>query len=333
MLSLSGIHHEYSGQMVVDMDEFTLAGGKVSALVGPNGCGKSTLLRIMALLEKPDRGFVSFRGDPIHTERTRRMLRGTSITLVEQRPFLFKGTVLKNVQYALRVSGCGPADLQSKALAALERLKISHLAEKQVDQLSEGEKQVSAIARAVSLQPDVLLLDEPTSAADRSTVDRIHRVLEEESTRGAAVLFTSHQLNVAFRWANNISAMQEGRITEAAPENLFSCQIPEGEPGNRTVSLGPITLQVVTDLCGQRTLAIPAKDIVLSLSPLASSARNQLTGKVISIRDDGPMGVSVVVDTGVDISVRITLQSLREMHIALGSQIILSIKATAIQIF
>jgi tungstate transport system ATP-binding protein len=332
MLSLQGIRHQYSGRSVVDLDNFTLPKGEVSALVGPNGCGKSTLLRIMALLEKPDEGFVSIRGIPVQDDQSRRKLRG-AVTLVEQRPFLFKGTVTSNLEYALGVNGSGASNRAERARDALKRLDITHLADKDAAELSEGEKQITAIARAVSLRPDVLLLDEPTSAADRSTAGRVHTALADEAARGATVLFTSHHLQEAFRWADIVSAMQDGNIKGAAPENLFRCQIPEGKPGHRTLDLGPLSLQVVTDLFGLRTLVIPAKDIVLSRTPLASSARNQLTGKVIEVRDDGPLGVSVVVDTGVDLTVRITLQSLQEMGISLGSEVVLSIKATAVQIF
>ncbi len=332
MLSLSNIAHEYGGRPVLDIAEFSLAEGEVSALVGANGCGKSTLLRILALLETPTGGFVSFGGDPVVAEAKRRQYRG-KITLVEQRPFLFKGSVLSNLEYALRLGDPLSSNRKSKAREALARLEISHLGIKSSDELSEGEKQIVAIARATALKPDVFLLDEPTSAADRSTAMRIHQLLAEEASRGASVLFTSHQLPEAFRWANILSAMQNGKITDAAPENIFRCNIPVAEAGTRTIRVGKVDLQVVTALNGERTLAIPAEDIVLSKAPFQSSARNQLTGKVISIRDDGPVGVSVVVDAGIDITARITLQSLKEMEISLASEVVLAVKATAIQVF
>ncbi len=331
MLSVSGLEHYYGDRRVLAIESLELERGTITALVGPNGSGKSTLLRVLAFVEQPRTGTLSLDGQPVVNRTDRRRARRL-VTLVEQRPLLFPGTVRDNLLYALSLHGFSAADAPHHAHSSLDRLGVRELGDRSARDLSEGDTQRVALARAVALKPAVLLLDEPIAGADRAAANQFHQVLEEERDRGTALCFASHQLEDAYRWSERLIALADGRSSPVSPENLFRTMIPEGT-GARTVRVGPLELEVVTDKSGPATIAIPAADIIVSLQPLFSSARNQFTGQVTKISDDGHGGVTLTVDVGLELAVRITRHALEELSIQLGARVVLSIKAMAVQVF
>ena len=208
MLELRAIRHHYDGRLVLDLDAFRVAAGARIAIVGPNGSGKSTLLRILALLERPTEGEVLVKG-------------------VEQRPVLFRGTAQDNVGYGLRARGMRRTAVQRRIGEVAELVGISALLGRRSHELSDGEVQRVAVARALAVEPDLLLLDEPASAADRAAAATLYRALAEEHRRRPfAVCLASHQLEDAYRWADDIRALAEGRLAPVTPENLFRVELP-----------------------------------------------------------------------------------------------------------
>lgn len=331
MLSVRQLEHRYGGRQVLAIEALDLEPGTATALVGPNGAGKSTLLRILAFLERPTAGTLMLTGRPVTAAAQRRRAR-RRVTLVEQRPLLFPGTVRENVLYALKLRGVRGTEAARRTSAALERLGVGPLADAAARALSDGETQRVAVARAVALQVEVLLLDEAVAGADRAAVAQFYRVVEDERGRGAILCFASHQLEDAYRWSDRLLALADGRATPVTPENLFRAVLPEGS-GARKVRVGPLELEVVSDRSGPVTLAVPAADIVVSLAPLASSARNQFSGRVTKISDDGKGGVTLTVDVGVDLAARVTPRAVDELGIRLGTPVVLSVKATAVRVF
>jgi tungstate transport system ATP-binding protein len=331
MLSARALEHRYGGRTVLSIESLELGAGTVTALVGPNGSGKSTLLRILALVESPSSGCLELAGAAVGSAAERRHAR-RRVTLVEQSPYLFRGTVLRNVLYGLSLHGMRGARAAELAGAALERLHVAHLTQRQAGDLSAGEAQRVAMARAVALEPDVLLLDEPAAAADRAAVAQLHQTLEQERERGAAVCFASHRLEDAYRWSDRLLALSDGRLSPVTPENLFRAVVPEGD-GPKTVPVGPIEVHVVTDKSGLATVAIPPDEILVSLEPLHSSARNTFPGTVSRISEDGRGGVALTVDAGVELAVRITRPALQELDLSLGTPVVLSFKAMSVRVF
>lgn len=331
VLNARRLEQRYDGRTVLAIEALELEGGGITAVVGPNGAGKSTLLRVLAFLERPQGGVLVFKGRPVATAHDRRQAR-RSVTLVEQRPFLFPWTVRRNLVYALSLHGIHGGDAAGRAEEALSRVGASDLTDRVARRLSEGEVQRVAIARAIALRPEVLLLDEPLSGADRAAVAQLYQVLDEERGRGAAIGLVSHQLEHAYRWATRVFALTEGHLSPLTPENLFRTTLAEAT-GPQIVRAGPLEIEIVSDRTGPATLLIPPEDIVVSREPLRSSARNQYTGSVTRISDDGHGGVTLVVDVGVDLSARITREALDELGIKLGTELILSVKAMAVRVF
>ncbi len=330
-ISLQGVEHCYGDRRVLAIPAFELEPGSVAAVVGPNGAGKSTLLRLLACLEVPTRGTVRLDGRPLARPHDWRRAR-QRVTLVEQRPLLFPGSVAENLAYALALHGLRGRAAAERSARALDRLAIGSLRDRDARRLSEGEVQKVAVARALALQPDVLLLDEPASAADPASTGLLYRVLAEERGRGAALCFASHQLEDAYRWSDRVVALAGGELAPVTPANLFRVDIPPGT-GPRTVRAGPLTLQVYTERTGPAIIALPPEDIVVSTAPLHSSARNEFRGRVRSISEDGRGGVTLTVDVGVDLVVRLTHAALADLGLTLGSAVVLSIKTMAVRVF
>src|SRR5437773_2246973 len=170
MLELVAVRHRYDGRVVLDIERFAVAPGSGVAIVGPNGSGKSTLLRLLALLERPSEGEVRLDGVAVAGAGPRRR-----ITLVEQRPVLLRGTVRENLAFGLQVRGIRRTEVSRKVENVAARLGITPLLHRRRHELSDGEVQRVAVARALAGEPDVLLLDEPASSAARLLgAQRVH---------------------------------------------------------------------------------------------------------------------------------------------------------------
>ena len=318
---------------MLDFEQFGLPRNGTVALVGHNGAGKSTLLRLLALLEPPTEGHVLWNGTAV-PGRGRGHLR-LRVTLVEQRPVLFRGTVRENLEYGLRVRDVGHAAATGIIGDVVDKLGLAPLLSRRRHELSDGEVQRVAVARALVLRTDVLLLDEPASSADRAAAGALYRTLAaERAERPFAVCIASHQLEDAYRWADDIRALAEGRLSPVTPENLFRVELPTGE-GLKGVRVGNIDIAAVTDRTGPAVLAVPPTDIFVSREPLASSARNVFKGRVTGMAiDQRGAGIQVRADMGgVELVASMTAEAARDLALTPGAAVVFSFKATAVRVF
>lgn len=138
-----------------------------------------------------------------------------------QRPVMLRRTVLGNVAYGLHVQGVSAADARQRALAALARVELSHLADRPARVLSGGEQQRVALARAVALEPAILFLDEPTASLDPVATRAIEATLAELHAQGTTIVMVTHHLGQARRLAQDIVFVQQGRVTEHTPATEF----------------------------------------------------------------------------------------------------------------
>src|SRR5207249_8385253 len=213
-------------------------------------------------------------------------------TLVEQRPILLQGTVRDNLGYGLRVRGVRRSEVNRVAEEVAARLGVTPLLQRRRHELSEGEVQRVAVARALAVEPQVLLLDEPVSSADRAAAQTLYAALREERRRRPfAICLASHQLEDAYRWADDIRALAEGRLSPVTPENLFRVDLPATPAGVlKHVPVGPIAIAVLTDKSGPAILAVSPTDIFVSKQPTPSSARNVFAGRVTRLERPGSAG-------------------------------------------
>ncbi len=186
------------------------------AILGPNGAGKTTLLKIMAGLLQPDSGIILYRGEPINgVDQLRRR-----VTMVFQMSVMFNTSVYGNVAYGLRVRGLPRREIDDKVRDVLRLVGLEGFEDRKAKELSGGEQQKVALARALAIQPEILLLDEPTSNLDSPSAASIEQILSQIKHKTAIVLAT-HNIFQAKRLAERIIFMSSGVIVEDSPAEEF----------------------------------------------------------------------------------------------------------------
>ncbi len=202
MVEVTGLYKDYGTRRVLDVPSFRFRKNVSYALMGANGSGKSTLLRILAGVLKADGG------------RVERHAKGTQIGYQPQTPYAFRMSVLKNVEMAL------PRSPEREALAAeaLKRVGMENFLSARGDALSGGETQRMALARMLACPRELVLLDEPTSAADIAGIDRIESaLLEYRRECGCTLIFSTHAPSQAMRLADEVLFLENGVIVEHGP--------------------------------------------------------------------------------------------------------------------
>jgi tungstate transport system ATP-binding protein len=229
---LRAVGKAYEQRRVLDVDDLKVYRGEILALVGPSGAGKSTLLRLLNFLEPPSRGSIDFNAPsmaPSHAERGSVRFDATHpmpldlrrrVTTVFQRPILLNRSVYANVRYGLRLRGAH--DSKHLVEESLEQVGLSGLAHQRARTLSGGEAQRVSLARAMVLQPDVLLMDEPTANLDPYNVGLIEDIVRSLNERqGTTIVLVTHNVFQARRLAHRVGLLLEGRIVEVAETEPF----------------------------------------------------------------------------------------------------------------
>ena len=224
-LSIQGLHKSFGEAHVLRGIDLEVAEHEVIALIGASGSGKSTLLRCINLIEPIDAGRILIEGDEItargvKVDRIRRRV-GIVFQAFNLFPHL---SVIDTVTLAPRkVLGRPRADAERDALALLSRFGLEAKAREFPDRLSGGQQQRVAIVRAMAMSPDLLLLDEVTSALDPELVAEVLNVIRELAAGGMTMLIATHEMGFARDIAHRIAFVDEGRILEQGPpDQLFT---------------------------------------------------------------------------------------------------------------
>src|SRR6478752_7577348 len=219
MLELHGITKSYGDRPALDDVSFDVRPGRLTGFVGGNGAGKTTAMRIALGVLEADSGEVILDGSPVTTEDRRRFG-----YMPEERGLYPKMKTREHIAYLARLHGYGKTDAAASATALLDRLGLGERLDDKVETLSLGNQQRAQIAAALVHGPDVLILDEPFSGLDPLAVDIVAGVLQARAAQGAAVLFSSHQLEVVERLCDDLVIIAAGEIRAAGSRSQLRAQ-------------------------------------------------------------------------------------------------------------
>jgi molybdopterin-binding protein len=336
------------GDFVLDGVDLTVADGEYFIILGPTGAGKTILLETLAGIYTPDDGTITLDGHDI----TRTDPKDRGIGMVYQDYMLFPHlTVGENIGFGLRQRKADPARIREEVQETAALLGIEHLLSRTPGTLSGGEQQRAAIARALVLRPHVLLLDEPLSALDTSTRDRLRRELRSicRATK-TTVIHITHHFEDIFALADRVAVMQEGRVVQTGtPDEVFRkpatgfvaaftgmenvyCGVSRVLNGEATIDLGGITVRTASEIEGEVCVGIRSEEVILSREPFESSAANTFPGMVTEIQRNGTFS-RVFVDAGVTFVAVLTPQSVERLRLAEGVAVQVTFKASAVHVF
>jgi len=353
MMNVENIVLRRGGVVVLDIPEFHVQPGRILALIGPNGAGKSTLLLMMAGLLKPQQGKIYFQGKAVENRADLDFLR-RNVSVVFQEPLLLNSNVFDNVALGLKFRNVGREEIRSRVQRSLESFGISHLEKRSARALSGGEAKRVSLARALAIEPQVLLLDEAFNSLDppsrETIIEDVKQILEE--TKMTAVL-ALHDREETLRLAQDVCVMHAGSIVQSGPtarifnqpdsefvagfvgtETILEGMVSSCSEGNIIVKVYGKEIQAVGDCSiGQKVYCClrPENVTVSNKAPEEVSARNIFEAKVTKIIPQGFFN-KLILDCGFPIVAYITVPSFEDLAIKSGANVLASFKATSVHI-
>ena len=351
LLVIENVFKEYEGKNVLEDINLHLKRGTSLGIIGPTGCGKTTLLRIIDLIEKPSSGKIYFDGVDVSKTPKDELKHRRKIGMVFQKPVVFKGTVLENIQYGLKVRNREKESYNDKIIGLLKSLGLEGYEDRNASTLSGGETQRIALARALIIEPEILLLDEPTANLDPLSTDKIEAMIEDiRKKKETTIVMATHNLIQGQRLCDEIAIINKRIFQIGKPEEIFRQpknsfvadfvgmkNVIKGKATkiNHTltsINIGEINVYASSNLEETVYMSIRPEDITVSKMKVKSSALNDLKGIVKGIVDDGTI-ITLKVDIGEIFTVYMTRKSFNDLEISIGSHVWLQFKATAVHVF
>jgi len=329
--------------------------GEIFAVIGPSGAGKSTLLRLIDLLDTPTEGTIRINGLDIHADKERRLSIRRMMGMVFQKPAVFNTTVTENIAVGLRFRGTSKSEIHTRIEEALDTVGLAGYGERRARTLSGGEMQRVALARAMVIEPEILLLDEPTANLDPVSVEMIEElVIRINRDLGTTILFSTHDMYQGQRLAHRIGVLMKGAFAQVGTprevftlpasrnvarfvgiENVVDGVVVAAEDGMSAVDIGNARIRARSSFSrGERvSLCIRSEDI--RIAPAIRGRRvfdgNILPGTVTSVVPRGPFS-RVTVDCGFPLSSVLSWKAVEDLDLREGSQVTASFTAASVHV-
>ncbi len=304
LYNLQNLKKVYGSRAVLSIDNLDIIRNKVYTLIGPNGAGKTTLLKVLAFLDRPSSGKVSFAGSPVEYSEKKLFPLRRRVVLLDQNPIMFTGSVWSNIEFGLKVREIPMSERRKLINEALERVGMERFGECNAADLSGGETKRVALARALVFKPEVLLCDEPTANVDNENQEKILKIIKtinrEENT---SVLFSTHYLSQGQQLADHTLLLQNGVLSDLTSENIFRMVVIKRGKTSLTCQLTEkLTLvlpsHVIPANVGSTKLHIDPRGIRFNLNVDDRNDGCLVNGQITSLLQDNG-GVRVCVDIGV----------------------------------
>lgn len=324
---ISGLSFSYSGRKVLDLDELRIDRNRVTAVVGPNGSGKSTLFDVLAFLRKPDAGTILFHGKPTTGFKTALLRR--QVGYIQQKPYLMKMSVRDNIGLGLKFRGTARTEIDTAVNTVAGELGLGMLLDRDAGRLSGGEIQKVALARALALQPDVVIMDEPFTYLDEATVHDIEEwIAGQRTNRKKTIIFSTHDRLRAQSLSDASFNLINGRAYPFSSGNLFSGTL---DANDNTFSSGNARFTVPESVKSGHKLFIDPKHLVISAERLSSSMRNNFFGTITAMSAiNGEIHLKI--KSEVTFHAVITRRAMEELNLQLGNPVWVSCKSSQITV-
>jgi molybdopterin-binding protein len=322
--------------------------GDYFILLGPSGAGKSVLLEIIAGLIDCESGSIVLNGEDI----THRKIQERKVGLVFQDLALFPHlSARQNIGYSLVRKGLGRREVNRRVIELAQNLSISHLLRRSPTTLSGGERQRVALARTMSLDPDILLLDEPLSSLDVERKTEIRKLLRDLNRKGQTIVHVTHDYEEAIALGNRIAVMNNGKIEQVGiPQDVFSkpsssfvagfggirnffpAEINQNEKGGlmQAKLIDKISVFLYSDEIGKGYVTFSENTVSISNNPSQSSALNCFRGKITDIYPQRH-GIEMVVDIGLKVFALVTEESVQNLEFTIGKEVWVTFKANSVK--
>ena len=327
--------------------------GEAFALIGSTGTGKTTLLRLINLLEVPTSGRIYFDGMDVTEGKGIRLAARRRMAFVLQKPVVFNMSIYDNIAYGLRWRGKKKGDIKQKVNSILEMVGLLDYKNKNARTLSGGEAQRVAIARAIVVEPEVLLLDEPTANLDPVSTSKIEGLIKDIIRQyDATIVMATHDMRQGQRLANRIGVLVDGEILQTGEpreifnspssreiaelvgvENIIEGVIISNEKGESIIDIGGNVIEAISDYAtGEEVyLCIRPEDVTLAIAKAQSSARNSFIGEITRAVSTGPLA-RIEIDCGFQLIALVTKRSAEELNLEPRRKVHATFKATGVHV-
>ena len=338
LYKLSNLTKRYGSRCVVDIPRLELEEGKIYALLGPNGAGKTTLMNMLAFLDTPSSGRLSFKDRLVRFSESELQPLRRQVIMVDQNPILFSTSVYKNIEFGLKVRRIDKAQRTRLVEESLEMVGMRSFAAADAHKLSGGETQRVALARALALSPQVFLCDEPTANVDVENqaiiIDLLQRI---NANKKITVIFTTHDRSQATMMTQDTLLLDDGGLIDTGYDNFFSATVTRDFGATPRLSVG---LQLELPLPEPQDLPQGISAVKISIDPTAirivSTSRSDVKSKaeyfkIVSVAQENG-GVRLVVVADVELTVKLRPEIYGQLKPMVGERVKLEIPPAAVKL-